>query len=402
MTRDATSHTRGFHTGAVLTFTGAHAVHDTFSSFLPPLFPELMRRFLIDRTEVGLLSIFLQAPSLLQPLLGHLGDRRDLRWLVALTPAITAAAMSCLPLAPGYLAAALLLTAAGLSSAALHSLAPPLAGRLSGASLGRGMGFWMVGGELGRTIGPVLIVSVIEIAGLRSTPWLMTAGVAASVLLLSHARSWPRPEAAGPSRTAGISRGIRRLSPLFGPLAGLILARSFLMAAATTYLPLFLHEQGSSLWISGAALSILEAAGIAGALAGGTISDRLGRRRVLAGSLAASSLLLFGLTLIPGWPRAMILPFLGFSALAVGPVVMAAVQEVDVAHRALANGLYMAMSFTLRSVIIVATGAIGDHFGLGTAYLVCAAAGLAGIPFALHLPRAGQPAAKPNRGSGVS
>ncbi len=139
-----------FETGDVAVLGAVHAVHDTYTAFLSPLIPELMRRLTLDRAEGGLLTVFLQAPSLLQPFIGHLGDRRDLRWLVALTPALTAAAMCWLPLAPGFPAAAVLLAAAGLSAAALHALAPPIAGRLSG-----------------RALGPVIIVSALDLFGAR-------------------------------------------------------------------------------------------------------------------------------------------------------------------------------------------------------------------------------------------
>lgn len=376
-----------FHTAAVAVVGAAHSVHDTYSAFLPPLIPELMRRLALTRAEAGSLTVFLQAPSLLQPLIGHLGDRRDLRWLVAATPGLTALAMTWLPLAPGFPAAAALLLVAGLSSAALHALAPPIAGRLSGPALGRGMGFWMVGGELGRAVGPAVIVSGISLFGPRSSPWLALGGVLASLLLFFRARQWPRVEEEEQRGGSGLAEGLRRLAPLLGPLAGLVLFRAFLLSAVTTYLPLFLREQGAGLWISGAALTILEAAGVVGALLGGSLSDRLGRRRILVGSLAGTSALLLVLSELSGAARLAVLPALGFLALSATPVVMAVSQEVDPSRRALANGLYMALSFTIRSLVVVAVGALADRFGMVPTYHGCAVIGLCGIPFALLLPR---------------
>ncbi len=376
-----------FRTAAVAVVGMAHSIHDTYSAFLPPLIPELMRRLALNRAEAGSLTVFLQAPSLLQPLIGHLGDRRDLRWLVAATPGITALAMTWLPLAPHFPAAAVLLLVAGVSSAALHALAPPIAGRMSGPALGRGMGFWMVGGELGRAVGPAVIVSGISLFGERSSPWLAVGGVLASVLLLFRARQWPRVEEEERQGASSLTEGLRRLAPLLGPLAGLIFFRSFLMSAATTYLPLFLREQGAGLWLSGAALTILEAAGVAGALLGGSLSDRFGRRRILVGSLVGSSLFLLVLLRAPGSARLAVLPLLGLLTLSASPVIMAVSQEVDPSRRALANGLYMALSFTTRSLVVVAVGALADRFGMVPTYLGCAVAGLFGIPFALVLPR---------------
>ena len=100
-------------------------------------------------------------------------------------------AMSLLGVAPGYAVLALLLMVTGLSSASLHAVAPVIAGNLSGRSLGRGMGFWMVGGEMGRVLGPIVIVTAVGLFGLRGTPWLMTGGLAASAILYLRLRDIP-------------------------------------------------------------------------------------------------------------------------------------------------------------------------------------------------------------------
>ncbi|MEJ2558341.1 MAG: MFS transporter, partial [Anaerolineae bacterium] len=152
-----------FQTDRVVTIASGHAVHDTYTAFLPPLLPAFIANLSLSTTEAGLLTVFIQTPSLLQPFIGHLADRLSLRYFVILAPALTAVMMSLLGVAPGYALLALLLTVAGFSSACLHAVAPVMAGRLSGQSLGRGMGFWMVGGELGRTLGPIVIVSAIQL-----------------------------------------------------------------------------------------------------------------------------------------------------------------------------------------------------------------------------------------------
>jgi uncharacterized protein with ATP-grasp and redox domains len=74
----------------------------------------------------------------------------------------------------------------------LHAVVPVVrAGQLSGRRLGYGMGFWMVGDELGRTLGPVLVVSTVTPMGREGRPSLMSRGMAASAplaLSLRHVR----------------------------------------------------------------------------------------------------------------------------------------------------------------------------------------------------------------------
>ena len=76
----------------------------------------------------------------------------------------------------------------------------------------------------------------------------------------------------------------------------------------------------------------------------------------------------------------------GFTALAVTPVMLALVQEAFPENRALANGVYMSMSFGLRSVVVVVLGGFGDLFGLRLAFGASAVITLLGLPLLLLLP----------------
>lgn len=373
------------NTSKVATIAGAHAVHDTYSSFLPPLLPVFIEKLSLTRAEAGLLTVFLQGPSLLQPLIGHLGDRRDLRALVILAPAVTATAMCLIGIAPGYSVIALLLAVAGVSSAVLHALAPVVTGRFSGRRLGFGMGFWMVGGEFGRTLGPIVLVSAVAILGLAGLPWLIVGGLAASGLLTLGMRGG-RPEPVTPERQRGLGSAWWSMREFFLPLTGIVITRAVMMAAFTTFLPVFLREEGLSLWWAGASLSVLEAAGVLGALTGGAASDRLGRKRVLAGSLLLTPVLMVAFVLVEGWARVPFLLGLGFAGLMATPVIMAAVMESFPENRALANGSYMALNFVARSLAVVFVGVIADAVGMRQAFLICAAVGVFGAPFVLRLP----------------
>jgi len=378
--------TERFQAGRVLTITTGHTVHDTYTAFLAPLLPVFIANLALSKTEAGLLTVFMQGPSLLQPFIGHLADRVNLRHFVVLAPAVTATMMSLLGVAPGYAVLALFLVVVGLSSASMHAVGPVMAGNLSGRSLGRGMGLWMVGGELGRTLGPIVIVSAIRWLTLEGTPWLMLAGLLMSVPLYTLLRDVPgRP----PNASQGLPwrQALRGMGPLLVPLAGIIVARSFMVSALTTYLPIFLSEEGADLWFAGASLSVLEAAGVLGALLGGSISDRLGRRWVLFVSMLTTPLLMFVFLAVKGWLQFPLLLMLGFTALSVTPVVMALVQESSPENRALANGLYMSLSFGLRSGVVVVLGVLGDLFGLRLAFTASAVIPLLGLPLILMLPR---------------
>lgn len=378
-----------FHTGLVTTIAGGHAVHDTYTAFLPPLLPDFVETMSLSNAAAGSLAAFLQIPSLFQPFIGHLADRTTLRWIVILGPGMTGTVMSFLGWAPGYFALALMLLVAGVSVAAFHATAPVAVGYLSGNRLGRGMGFWMVGGELGRTLGPLVVVSALAVMSMKSMAFLSLAAIATSVFLYVRLRDVPlRTRGDGeqvPWRTA-----VRAMRGLMLPLGVLVSLRSMMVMAVTIFLPLYLTEEGASLWLAGAALSIVEAAGIAGAFGGGWISDHVGRRAVMVLGQIAAAIALLAFLATDGWVQVAILPIIGFSLLAVPPVMMALVQEQFPESRALANGIYLSMNFAIRSIAAIAYGLFGDAFGLSTSMYIAAAAMFVGLPLIwMVTPKAG-------------
>ncbi len=374
-----------FQADHVVTLSAGHAVHDTYTAFLAPLLPVLIEKFSLLKTEAGLLSLFMQAPSILQPFIGHLADSISMRYAVILAPAITGTMMSLLGIAPSYSVLAIFLFIAGFSSAGLHAVGPVMAGRVSGSSLGRAMGFWMVGGELGRTVGPILVVTAIGYLTLGGLTWLMIGGWIVSVILYLRLRSIPGRDP-GAADALPWRAALRAMRSMMLPLSGVLVARSFMSASLTTYLPIFLVDEGVGLWLAGAALTILEAAAVVGAMVGGSISDRVGRKVILLISMVATPILALAFLRTSGWIQVLLLPALGFFALSPTPVIMAWVQESYLENRALANGVYMAMSFLIRAVVIVILGRVGDLVGLRQGFMYSAIIMMLGVPLVFLLP----------------
>lgn len=375
----------GFQTGRVLSVTLAHWMNDTYTSFLAPLLPALIAKFALSKTQAGLLAFMQSSPSLLQPVIGHLADRLTLRYFVILAPAMTATMMSLLGVAPRYLVLALLVMLAGLSSASLHAVAPAMAGRLSGLKLGRGMGVWMVGGILGYTLGPIIVVSAVNLLTLEGTPWLMIGGWLASLVLYLLLKDVPgRPPADG--ETNSWREGLLALRPILPPVVGITVARGLMVAAAITFLPTFLTEEGASLLLAGASVSIVNGAGIVGSVLGGSLSDRLGRRLIVLISTATPPLLMFVFLGVSGWARLPVLLLLGAALPGTQVVLMAVVQENCPDNRALATGVYHSVAFITEAGAAVAVGALGDLFGLRPAFSISAVIMLLGLFFVLRLP----------------
>ncbi len=374
-----------FDTGEVTTITLGHAVHDSYTAFLPPLLPVLVDKFSLSNSQAGLLNVFLQWPSLSQPFIGYLADKRNLRYLVIAAPSISAICMSLVGVAPSYAMIAFLLLIVGAGAAGLHSVGPVLAANVSGGQIGRAMGMWMVGGGLGYTIGPLVIVATLNLGGLEKTPWLMVAGILASVALFVRLRG-ATSVAGNADQSRPWRQALAAMRPLLFPVVGITLVRGLMAAALSTYLPLFLKSEGSNLWFAGAALSIFEAAGMAGSLVAGTVSDRLGRRRVLAVAMLVSAPLMAAFMLTGGAARLPLLIALGFSAMAIMPVMMALMSERFPENRAMANGIYLGLSFLASAAATLVLGMVADALSLRAAFTMATVVPLLGLPLVALLP----------------
>jgi len=376
----------GFKTGKVLALSIAHFVHDVYSSFLAPLLPLLIEKLSMSLTQAGFLSTVMQVPALLNPYIGVLADRISVRYFVILAPAMTAVPMSLIGMAPSYGMLLIILFLTGISVSVFHVPAPVMVAELSAARKGRGMSFFMTGGELARTVGPLVAVAAVSLFGLEDYYPVMIFGLLSSVWLYFKFRELPVKPVSS-RRKLSILETWRSLRHVLLPLSAILITRGFMHASMTAFLPTYIKMETGNLWLAGIALTLFEAAGVAGVLMAGSASDWFGRRKTLFVSLLGAPLFLFLFTLTGGWLRMAALLVVGFTLLSTTPVMLALVQENARQSPAAANGLFMMISFLARSAVVVVVGFIADRIGLNAAYLISAAMGLVGIPFVLMLPK---------------
>ncbi len=175
---------------------------------------------------------------------------------------------------------------------------------------------------------------------------------------------------------------------VFPALLWILVAKAFMAVAITTYLPIFMRDQlQTSLWLAAAALSILEGAGVVGALLTGTLSDRFGRAHVLLFVFITAPLFLALFLFGPTWMIVPALIALGLTAISPTPVLMAIVQDQFPEHRAVANGLFMFANFLSRAGALWVIGLVADGYGLVIAFVWAGVLALGGIPAVFWLPK---------------
>ncbi|HKJ27566.1 MAG TPA: MFS transporter, partial [Anaerolineales bacterium] len=221
------SQTDSFQTGNVLTIVGGHFIHDTYTAFVAPLLPQLIDKLSLTLTGAGGLTAFMQFPAILNPFIGYLADKISLRYFVIFAPAVTATLIGLLGLAPNYLTLVLLFTLIGISVAAFHAPTPAMIARIAGSKVGRGMSLYMAGGELGRTLGPLIAVYAVGQWGLEGIYRLVFIGWMSSLVLLWRFRGVSGSEYR--QKAGNLRDEIPKLRTFFLPMLFVPLGRSFLL-----------------------------------------------------------------------------------------------------------------------------------------------------------------------------
>lgn len=370
----------------VLSISIAHFVHDTYTAFLAPIVPLLKSKLGINNTLVSLLFVAQQIPNLLNPLIGIIADNLKIRYLVILAPAVTTICMSLLGLSPYYIVIIILLFVVGLSSAMFHVPTPVVIKKISGDRIGKGMSFYMLGGEAARTVGPLIIVAAVDVWGLEGTFKLIPFGLLASIMLYFRLRNVNVSEDIKNKKTyAGIKQTFKQHLPFFILIAGIMFFRGFMKTSITSFLPTYLDEKGGSLWLGGVSLTVFEFAGAIGAYLAGTFSDKIGRLKMLTTIILVSPILMLSFTYSEGALMFPVLLLLGFFIISSTPVILALVMDIDSEHQAFLSGVFMFISFVSTSITNLFVGVLSDFIGLIDTYKISSLLAFLAIPFVLIL-----------------
>lgn len=367
--------------------TAAHFLNDFHVAFLAPLLPLVVAKFNLTLTLAGLLATILNTSAAMsQPLFGVLADRMRWRTFVALGPTLTVAAMGLMGLAPSYGALIVLLLLAGTGTASFHPQGASTAGFASGARKGVGLSLFVAGGELGFSLGPLIIATIVAGFGLTATWVVALPGVLGCILLW---RVIGRQPATPAERSHSLGADLRGVLPQLAVLWSVVVLRSVIILSYMSFLPLLLRERGGSIIAGGVAVFLFGGVGTVGGLLGGALSDRLGRRTVLALSFLIGPPLLWLFVRNQGpW---------AYALLAAGGVAMylsAAVtivmgQELLPQRASVASSIVMGLAWGAAGLSLTAVGALADAAGLAAAltWILLLAVGALAAVFFLPAPQ---------------
>lgn len=369
-----------FQTANVSIIAFTHFLHDVYTSFLAPALPFLIEKLGISYGMAGLLHVIQRIPALFNPLVGIMAERMKMRYLVIFAPAVSGTAMSLIGVAPGYIFLALLLFVSGISSTVFHVPTPVMIKKVSGDRLGKGMSFYMLGGELARTAGPMIIFGVISLWGLEGTYKMLPFGFIASGILyfrLGHIQISRELEKNDSYRH--YYREFIKYLPVFTVTAGITLFLGAMKSSLALYLPTYMDIKGESHFFSDASLSILQLSGAAGTLISGSWSDKLGRTRTLLVITIIAPLLMLLFLNVSGIWQLIVLGIMGMFLFAPTSVLLALIHDQKSKNMAFLNGMFMLLNFFISASLVTLAGFLADKIGFEKTFTYAAFFSVGGI-----------------------
>ncbi len=363
----------------------AHFAHDIFSALLAPILPLLIQKLGINLTQAGMLDIARKIPSLLNPLLGVIAEKRDAKMFIIITPTITAVSMGLLSITSSYAIALFLLFIAGISAAFFHIPAPTIIKEFSKKEAGKGMSYFMAAGESARTLGPILAAGIISVWGLEGIWKLTPLGILTSIFLYIKLKDYKTNFYAKKFEKGEVKQILKGVFPFFKSLSSFILLNYTSKVSLSLFLPVFLTQNGYSVESAGIAFGVLQGFGILGALFAGRFSDKIGRVKMLIISSVGVFLSLVLFLYFYKSTLWILLAPLGFFLFSQSPVLLASVQDIKTKAPTFLNSIYMALNFGVSSILILIAEFLGEKFGLYTTFQLSAVLTLISIIPALSL-----------------
>ncbi|MDQ6745268.1 MAG: MFS transporter [Actinomycetota bacterium] len=370
-----------------------HGCVDITQGAVPALLPFMIHHRGYSYAEASALVLAMTiTSSLIQPLFGHLADRRSLPWLLPGGVVIAGLGTALAGVVHPYWLTFATIALAGVGVGAYHPEAARYANYVSGSRRASGMSLFSVGGNVGFALGPVLVTPLVLALGLGGTVWLVVPSVVVAGLLLSgmaHLLSF-RPQAPaspGTGPAASPSTAEDRWGP-FSLVAAIAAFRSGAYFGLLAFVPLyFIAHFAASAGEGNAALTVILVSGAVGTLVGGRLADRIGRRPILVGCMAVLPPLILLVLLSGPAVSFILLGLVGFFTIGNFSITVVLGQELLPGRIGIASGVTLGAAIGIGGVTAALLGVLADHAGLTAVMLVIAALPVPALLCALALPR---------------
>jgi len=363
--------TTKFNKKALAILSAGHLVTDVNQGALPALLPIFKEVLTLSYTTAG--AVLLAAnltSSIVQPLFGHLSDRRPIGWFLPLAPLIACLGISLTGLVPNYFLLLVCVIMSGIGVASFHPEGFKTAYFFTGAKKATGMSIFAVGGNLGIAVGPILALTLITYFGLRGTLAMLAPGILIAVILIFNMSMLTTPvEFAHQEAKKEVKTSLSREQKIsFCLLISIATVRAWTQLGLATYIPFYYinYLKGNPLY-AGKLVSTYLMAGALGTMIGAPLADRWGHKRFLM----LSFLLTFPFLLLfynsSGLMTFILLGISGMVLISTFALTTVMAQAILPQHLGMASGMMVGFTISAGGIGVTLLGMIADTWGVPTA-----------------------------------
>ena len=357
--------------------TIAHTVLDSYATLLSHLQPLLLTKLATAATRNSLAGRFISIYSIFssfgQILFGWLSDRVRTVHFVTFGVGLTAVGLSLLWVAPSTKIVYVLLAIGGIGIAAFHPQATTYAGALASAGRGMGTSIFLTGGNIGRALGPLVLMFIPYRFGLDFLVWEMIPGVILALFVpkvlkfdeeLDVRASSPGTPIDEPRPQEPFWTVARpRLMPLI-VLFTIAAFRTVTAVGLENFLSVHLDNLNYTNQVRSLVIALFIFAGSMGIMSSGWLITRVNTYVLLLVSLLGAPPLLYA-SLHTGGLSSLVLLFLGNVALSSSITVNIILAQMMLrGHENIASSFMMGAAWGVGGVLNQIVGILGDRFGL--------------------------------------
>lgn len=363
----------------------SHMLNDTIQALLPSIYPMLQKSFALNFAQLGWITFTFQCTaSLFQPLVGLVTDKRPMPHSLATGMGLTLVGLLGLAFADRYPLILISAATLGLGSAIFHPEASRVAHMAAGQRRGFAQSVFQVGGNAGSALGPLLAALVIVSHGQKYIA-CFSALALLGVFVLWRIGTWQRlnfhrvqKRHAAVSSSNALPR--QRVIGALAVLVALIFSKYVYLTSMTTYYTFYLIDRFQvPVRTAQLLLFVFLSAAALGTIAGGPLGDRIGRKRVIWGSILGVA------------PFSLLLPHVGLTGTVILTVCIGAIlasafsailvyaQELVPGKVGMIAGLFFGLAFGIAGIGSAALGHLADRTSIGFVFNVCAFLPLIGL-----------------------
>jgi FSR family fosmidomycin resistance protein-like MFS transporter len=363
-----------------------HLVVDVNQGSLSAVLPFAKTAHGLSYAQVGMLVFMANVTSsIVQPLFGYVADRAARRWILPAAVLLSGAGIALTGLAAGYQTLLVAIIVMGLGVAAYHPEGYRTATGVAGDRKATALSWFSLGGNVGFSLGPLLVTILITAFGLAGTLGLLAPSVLVALGLIVGFPALSRAEARERA-VDGAAQGAN-MPGAMALLIGIAALRSWSTLGFVTFVPFYYVDYlKADPRIVGILLFIFLGCGALGTVVAGPLADRWGAlpyvRWVFLAVLPLGVLFL----LVDGVLRLVVLGVFGAVLTSSFSVSIVLSQAYLPRRPGMASGLMVGFAMGTGGLAATALGGVADRWGVPAALWISALLPIAAFVAARFLP----------------